>query len=673
MKMSRRISALLLSLVLCFTMASVALASNTLDVSFSVELDKTTIQTSESDQTVTMTVKLSKAADMDSMEYWVTCPEKFSVAEPVSEILTGGSWDDKELHESWMTLGYSDVTGVEELATIVYTIPGGTEAGEYELGVYDIQLSSNCEYWEENGSASVTLIIEDVPEPPETGYTASLSTDDTAVTVGEAVAVAVNATHESDSQFAAAEVVLSYDSDKLTFVSVKDVDKTQVDTSKTGVVRFADYGEDKDLGDGVYTVNFTAKAAGTAAVTLSSAAFSEKQNASQEDLSAATIGTAEVAIEISQAYSVTLPSESYIHGASSVEKGQSYSLTVDDYAYYNYTVSAKMGGESASVTADGNGGYTVANVTGDLVFSVSRTAKQYAVTFAGTGITLPSNGMATYGTDYTFNLPVEEHYTISVDSAKYQGGGDVAYAVSNGKVTVAGANITDAITFTLKKVQADTTVTVEGTAASDVTYEPYATPGQAYTLTVTKNAAYDYTVSAKLNGTDVAVVNNNDGTYTIAASNVKAGSLVFTVNKTIVPDISVSKYLQLDGTMLWLVKMPVDELEGQVYTCKGETMFRSEAYGAYCTLILSETEPAITADDLAIVTGEAVAIAGFDVNKSGKLDANDAQFVYNMYKPLYNEITAEVTVEKLLLADVNGDGTVNVSDVAAIVNQIISK
>ena len=57
---------------------------------------------------------------------------------------------------------------------------------------------------------------------------------------------------------------------------------------------------------------------------------------------------------------------------------------------------------------------------------------------------------------------------------------------------------------------------------------------------------------------------------------------------------------------------------------------------------------------------------------SGKVDANDAQFAYNMYEAMYNGITETVTVEKYLRADVNGDKKVDTTDAAAIVNAILN-
>ena len=55
------------------------------------------------------------------------------------------------------------------------------------------------------------------------------------------------------------------------------------------------------------------------------------------------------------------------------------------------------------------------------------------------------------------------------------------------------------------------------------------------------------------------------------------------------------------------------------------------------------------------------------MNETGVVDINDAQFVYNIYNG-----TAPSTnvVQRLLLADVNRDKTVNVSDCAVVVAAI---
>ena len=61
-----------------------------------------------------------------------------------------------------------------------------------------------------------------------------------------------------------------------------------------------------------------------------------------------------------------------------------------------------------------------------------------------------------------------------------------------------------------------------------------------------------------------------------------------------------------------------------------------------------------------------------DVNGTGILDASDAQLVYNMYNAVYNEFTSDVTMEKFLRADANGDNKVDVKDAEVIINKILS-
>ena len=58
----------------------------------------------------------------------------------------------------------------------------------------------------------------------------------------------------------------------------------------------------------------------------------------------------------------------------------------------------------------------------------------------------------------------------------------------------------------------------------------------------------------------------------------------------------------------------------------------------------------------------------FDVNRTGKVDVNDAQLVYDMYNGTYSDFT-KVSVEKFLRADVNATKAVDHADAVAIVNQ----
>ncbi len=81
-----------------------------------------------------------------------------------------------------------------------------------------------------------------------------------------------------------------------------------------------------------------------------------------------------------------------------------------------------------------------------------------------------------------------------------------------------------------------------------------------------------------------------------------------------------------------------------------------------------------TAADFQIKDGNAIDVSySGDVNMSEKTDANDAQLVYNIYQSMYCDFTEDVTMEKFLRADVNGDATVNVEDAAAIIAALLKR
>ena len=223
------------------------------------------------------------------------------------------------------------------------------------------------------------------------------------------------------------------------------------------------------------------------------------------------------------------------------------------------------------------------------------------------------------------------------------------------------------------KEATQTGVTAEGNGAGAAAgYNPVAELGQDYTLTIAPEKGYSYTVSATMAGEPVPVTDLGDNTYTV--ENV-SGALVFTVSRTLmVEGVSVSRYLNLDGTALWLIKNNVELEDGRIPTYEGESMFWSDQYQTYCflavTQTLSQEEAAARVD---VTDGTAVAVDyGMDVNKSGRADASDAQLTYNMYNAQYSGITAEVTVEKYLRADVNGDSEINVNDSVAIVNGLLA-
>lgn len=577
--------------------------------------------------------------------------------------------------------GYQ-VTKNGAIWTAQYTVAKNTPSGTYHVQFALTDLVDNTyESVLSDKTYRAEIVVTNNSENLASGYTASIATTASEANVGDTVSVQVNVAGRDQANFAAAEVKLSYDADKLTYDESKSTLNGAKVEAKNGVLTLEDYGEDKSFGT-AYTLVFTAKAKGDAMVKLESAAFSDKVNAQKNDLIAAVISNQSIIFTLKQTYQVTLPD--IFKGATSVEDGKDYTFFLaNDADFYDYgTITATVNGSSATVIHNGDGSYTVKNVTGPLIISGTRTGKIYSVTLAGSAkddVTLPES-QPQYGVDYTFTVPAIDGYNVTLSAITYDvDGSTVPFARTGNTVRILGSDITGNFTITVDKAlipPTTATVTVEGNAASDVTAASTATPNTAFAFTVAEDKNYDYTVTATVNGTTVDVSGNN-GSYTIAADQFKAGdAIVITVNKTVkVDNVKLTKYITLNNTQMWLVTIDTEKLDANVFTYRGEKMFWSEKYNAYCYLMITaEAAPTVSADDLAIIQGTADSVDyGMDVNQSEKVDANDAQLVYNMYNAEYSDFTENVTVEKFLRADVNGDKTVNTEDAAAIIAKIIQQ
>lgn len=685
-KKFKRLLSFALCVLLCANLCVPALAANTQGISFSATLDKTVLTASDEAQTVVMNITPSSGITTCAIGYTVVCPDAITLTgiasgdEKVN--MTAADYNLTTKKVSWQQDTVQDVSGITNLGVITFTIPANTPAGTYILGVEKINLSTNLgqNLWEDSGTASVTLTIVD---ESTNSYVASVNCADTDLNVGEQLTVNVAVNGAEDDKFASGEVVVEYDSTKLTFnKTASNLGSATIPEQVNGTIKLEDYGATKEFGN-AYKLVFDTVAEGNAEVKLTSAKFSTYANAASDDLVEATLSNATVTAKLTQVYSVTLPDG--FTGAATVVKGADYTFSANDTSNYTYTVTATMGGQEAAVTDNKDGTYTISGVTGALVISAVPKANSYAVTFAGEGAGDVANKVttATYNTPYSFTMPsnTEEH-TYSLTSIQFAGGGDVPYTTENGVVTVAGTDIKDAFTITIakKKVQPTTaSVTVEG-ASSDVTYATSATPGADYTFTVNKDSRYDYEVSATVNGEEVALTAGENGQYSIPYSEFKAGDAIkISVVKTVKTDglVNVEQYVTLDESEMWLITINTTKMDGYVYAYKGSNMYWSAKYnngnGAYCYLVIAAEKPSVAAADLAIVTGSATEVDyGMDVNMTGVKDANDAQLAYNMYKPYYADFTTDVTMEEFLRADVNFDGKIDMSDPQAIIASLLS-
>lgn len=570
------------------------------------------------------------------------------------------------------------VTAGQPVWKATYTVAKDTPTGTYTVSV-DVQAIVDTSYdGAVLGTYTATINVTNnggtdpnppTPEVPK-GYSVAAS-GDAGINVGEDTTVALNVTHKDGNAYNAYYFEVSYDTSVLTYKSA-DVQDVVVDEA-AGTLKIAGYGANKDSGTAAATLTFTGKAVGAGKVTITKANVDAKANANAQDAPAANIDetTATATITVG-GYSVTLPEG--FSGAASAAAGTDYTFKANGDDYGCYDVTATMGGETTTVTNNGDGSFTIKNVTGEIV--VTATPKTYTVTVTGTGAGDVSENAATatYKTDYTFKLTKADgyNYTVTVTA----GGNTVtATATTEGVYTISGADIKGELIITVEKaaiVIPTTTITITGDT-DDVQGGLILTAknGEDTTFKINKKDGYTYTVKAG----DAELTVGADGTVTIPGRLLTGAPLTVTVTKTAVNPYSVEvyEYVKLDGQSIWLVVAKSDS----VLAYGADTMFTSEKYGGYCWLVISaENADTVKTEAIGAVkagsgTAAAVVYTG-DVNGTGNIDVNDAQLVYNIYNTEYASFDA-LSRAKFLAADVNGDHTVTVLDAAAVVNTVLGK
>ena len=507
------------------------------------------------------------------------------------------------------------------------------------------------------------------PEVPK-GYSVAAK-GDASINVGATADVALNVTHDKNDSYNAYYFEVSYSKDVLTYAG-EAADGIKVD-AENGKLTIAGYGENKNSGSTAVTLTFTGAAAGKGEVTITAANVDKSDYANVQDAPKAAITTATATITVG-GYSVTLP-EGFT-GEASAAAGADYTFkaTGDDYGCYDVTATME-GTENPTVDSDGKGSYTISNVTGEIV--VTATPKTYTVTVTGTGkddVTLPE-AKPTYKTDYIFTVNKDAGNTYDVKASV--NGADVTVTETADGCKISGSDIKGDITITVNKTPISTgTTTITITAPEGVlkgSDSQTATNGQEYTIEINREDGYNYT--AKLgDGTELDA--DADGNFVIPADKINGTALTVTVTKTAVNpyEVEVREYVKLDKTVMWLVTAKTEAGKALAYGTEG-TMFYSEKYTANCWLVISaDDQDTVKAAAIAAITESTEKAANVDysgnANQTGTTDVNDAQFVYNVYKAVYESFEAASRTQ-LLAADVNGDKTVNVSDAAAIVSIIL--
>lgn len=549
------------------------------------------------------------------------------------------------------------------------------QAASFEL-VFEKCKDENFANVSASAGSAVNVAVKPADTTPSTGYSIAIKAPSKA-NVGDDVTVSLQISGKDT--YNAADIRISYPADKLTY---KASSLSEYVKDNNGSLKVYPYGEDRST-DTAITLTFSAKAEGNATVTITSANIDEKSNADSSDAPEAKITTADATIAIGKKmHTVDLP-DIFTADSTTVEDGASYTFSKTDKneKHYEYKdVSATMDGAPTTVKDNGDGTYMIANVTGDLVISGTRTAKSYNVAVTGSGAgDATCESKAIYGTDYTFTVAEDAQYTYEVSVTA--DGNTVTATKSGSGYTISGADIEGDIVITVVKTAKPAStvkVSFEGTGSGDATGNATAEVGRDYKFTLDKKAGYSYTVSAKnSDNTDISVTNNGDGTYTIAGANIVSGKdITITITKTANRDIEVVEYLKLDGQSIFLVTVKGTVDKAKALTYNGEKMFWSEKYSGYAYLVISsKTLDEVTAEAKAATIVETsdtpteILYTG-DANMTGKVEINDAQFVWNVYNANYSDFT-KCSMEKFLRADVNGDKTVNTLDSAAIINTVL--
>lgn len=481
----------------------------------------------------------------------------------------------------------------------------------------------------------------------------------------------------------------SYDAEKLDFANAAIGNSSETpaiinDNSDAGLLTIGGYGEPRS--DSSIMLNFTVKAAGEATVKLVKAQMDVRANAAKDAQTASVpAGQSNTVTILCGGFPVVLPD--CATGDAYVTANGDYTFTADPG--YNYDFSATVNNEKVDIINNDNGSYTIENVTGKLVIKANSapTVKTYAVTVKGDGsgdVSAPTS--ATHGQNYTFTVTQAANYDYAV--AVTVNGQPVTCTVSSSgsnayTYTIPAKSVTGPVVITVKKApQSGTTqIVLTGSGTADVWGDVTSytvKSGEAFTFGISHQEGFDYTITVMAGEKTLTLQRNeNASTYTIPWDYITGGIIMVSITKTaqLAMTVNAAEYVKLiNGNAVWLITaVPETKLPATKSLYYGDTaMFWSEKYEAYAWLLVDKG----TAADIAATAKSAISVKGNstvsvsysgDVNGTGHIDINDAQYVYDLYNAKYSALD----MEKFLRCDVNGNREVSVDDVQAVVSLLL--
>ena len=700
----KRIISLFLVLVMLFSLTAIAFAQGIIPTS-----DVTTVKKGEQVK-VTMTMeekitgvttaefRLAYDENLFEFDFDSSIPGECDIAK--SGDVGGQVWNGyvKYTYANTRTAGGTLDAGAV-LATLVFTAKADVtaeQAATFTSSVHTFAKADGShpvsDFSEKALSVTVTPASTEVK-----GYAVAASAVNPSITVNDKAQVELKISNKDVKTYNAYYMEVSYDTSVLAYESIASTDAKVIDSN--GTLKIVGYGADKTCGTDNIVLTFTGKATGEAKVTVTSAKVDVKANAAAQNAPAANI-TTDVATITVGGYQVTLPDD-FTADSMVAEPNKDYTFTAKDTSKkYDFTGST-MGGSDVTVTDNGNGTYTISNVTGELDIKATALVKINLDNQAGAAINGITNGQYVKPNteiNFTATSDAGKELVVTVNDEEITGmnrQGIYTYTIAADKVTGDALNIV--VNY---KVAGKATINESGTAWDKVgnlrrvgwtksgdkvdagaTLEFFFKPETGKTIK-------DYVIRA----------NNEDCTYEqvggrykvkIPAEIITAGATVtiyFDYAATPEPAITVdvAKYLDLDGQSIFLITATCDELtKDKVLAYNEKPMYWSSKYGesgAYAWLVIADgtknldaLKTEVTAAITAVNGTKVEIVYDGDVNQTKSVDINDAQLVWNMYNAEYKADTDFQTVNRLkyLSADINGNKTVDTSDAAAIVNTIV--
>ena len=681
----KKIISVLLALAMVLSLVPTVFAAD--KPNFSLEADKLSVAPGES---VNLTLKVDSDVTVGSAAIKITFDSTAytlvsatgNLGAQMSQSFTPVTTANTKGYVKMTTLlvGANGTWNAGTIATYTFTAKEGVDAATAkftldvdDLAVYGDDLTTLEDVAHTVSGGELTIPVK---TPEVKGYTVAMGEDKTVVSGAQVEIPVTIGNTAGKNTYNAYDMTFSFDPTILTL----NMEATSTEGYRvipgSGTVRIVRYGKAAELGDAL-TLSFVAAGQGKSDVKVTKACVDTNANAIEFDAPAAAILDDTAVITVS-GYTVTLPDGFTRTGAegSVIAAGGTLTFKPAD-PNYDYTVTVTVGGgEATTVSPDENGIYTVANVTGNVVVSSTKTPKTFTVAL---GDDTTGDPTATYQTNYTFKLTPADGFAynmaVTIGGNAYNGFKPQVNDDGTTTYTIPGADVTGNIVINSnKQVKLPDTykVTFAGTGAGDAAGASTVQEKANYTFTVAKQKNFEYTITATMGGKDVTITEGADNTYTIA--NV-TGDLVITIEKksTLTMEVAVSEYVQMDNKTVFLVTVTGTPEEGKAFAYGDKVMYKTTAYGenVYSWLVIvdkSETFTVATAEaniNQASATAEEVK-QSYDVNETGVVDINDAQLTYDIYSGKYGDFD-KVTVKKFLCADVNSDKIVDSTDAVAVV------